>query len=124
MSSVSVICQLSVYSYSNYWTMSNCSGIEPECERLTGEEGFERVESGTALLAPGAEQAAQAAERLGTAGAAEGAGDLSLDLDHAQVALSLVVGISRQLHPLPLLRRECSRSPTPFIPSTASSLRS
>jgi len=60
--------------------MSNCSGIEPECERLTGEEGFERVESGTALLAPGAEQAAQAAERLGTAGAAEGAGDLLLDM--------------------------------------------
>src|SRR5262249_6509672 len=78
-----------------FWRVStrsrNSSGTELECERPTGKEGFERAQGRATLLAPGGEQAAQAAEGVRAAGAAEGARDLLLDLDHAQVTLRLVV---------------------------------
>src|SRR5258708_13486460 len=56
--------------------------------------------------------------------AAEGARDLLLNFDHPHIPLRLVIGPSRQLHRLHLLRKEYSRSPIPFILCTASSLRS
>ncbi len=42
--------------------------------------------------------------------------NLLLDFDHAQVTFGLVVGSSRQLHRLPLWRKEALRSPIPFVP--------
>ena len=44
-------------------------------------------------------------------------------LEDADKSLGIAVGLSRQLHRLPLLQKEFSRSPTLFIPCAASSLR-
>lgn len=69
------------------------------------------------------EVAANAAEHDDAPLTAKTARDFLLYFDYAQVTLRLVVGLSRQLHRLPLWRKEFSRSPILFIPCTASSLR-
>src|SRR5689334_25190782 len=58
---------------------------------MAGERSFEGSEEGVALLAQRREVAAQDTEGIRTGPRAEGAGDLLLHLDHAQVAFGLVV---------------------------------
>ncbi len=58
---------------------------------MTHKDAIERGEHLDALLAHGGEIAADAAEGARALRAAEGAGDLLLHLDHADVALGLVV---------------------------------
>src|SRR5260221_5239294 len=70
---------------------SNHSRRQLQMECSTGEGGLEGVEDRAALLAPGGADRAKAAEGIGTGVAAEGARDLLLDFDHAQVPLRLIV---------------------------------
>ena len=85
---------------------------------------FQSSQHSETLLAQRREIAADAAEGYSTGRRAETAGDLLLDFDHTNIALSETIGPSRQLHRLHLLRKEYSRSPIPFILCTGSSLRS
>src|SRR5260221_7114409 len=60
-------------------------------EKLAGEDGLHGGKQRGALVAQGRQIASQHSERAGAGVAAEAAGDLLLDLERAQIALSLVV---------------------------------
>ena len=62
-------------------------------------QGGEQIE---ALFAQRRQVSAKAAKNLGSSGRAEAARDLLLHFDHANVALGLGIGSSRQLHRLHL----------------------
>src|SRR3990172_1543767 len=69
----------------------NCSGIEPRYIGLTGENAGESVEDRVTLLTQRREVAANTAEVISAVRATEAAGDLVLDFQHPQIALSLIV---------------------------------
>ena len=70
------ICEI-LYGHSNH------SRRNLEMKRATGEGGFEGIEDGTAVLAPGGADRADAAEGICADIAAERARHLLLDFDHA-----------------------------------------
>ena len=61
------------------------------------------------LLVEGGEIAADATDLLNARLGRQSARNLLLHFEHAQVPLGLIVGLSRQLHHLHLLRKEFSR---------------
>lgn len=69
---------------------------------MTAQGGLQRRKQVQALLAQAGEIAPDAAKGDSARGRAKAPRDLLLDLDHAQIALGLVVGRSRQLHRLHL----------------------
>ena len=104
---------------------SNCLGLLKRREkRLAKQSGLQGRKQRQALFAQGGQVAPNTRKGLCAPPRAEAARDLLLYFDHAQISLCQIVGLSRQLHRLPLWRKEFSRSPIRFIPCTASSLRS
>ncbi len=69
---------------------------------MTAQSGLQSREQVQALLAQAGEIAPDAAKGDRARGGAKATRDLLLDFDHADVALGLVVGPSRQLHRLHL----------------------
>ena len=69
----------------------NCSGIKPRYMGLTGENAGESVEDRVTLLTQRREVATNAAEVISAVRATKTAGDLVLDFQHPQIALSLIV---------------------------------
>jgi hypothetical protein len=69
---------------------------------MTAQRGLQRGKQIHALLAQRRQVAANATKGCRTRFAAEGAGDLLLDFDHAHITFRLIIGSGRQLHRLHL----------------------
>jgi hypothetical protein len=76
---------------------------------MTKQDLFQSVEQSQPLFTQG-RMIAQNATKGGSSGQkAKAAGNLLLDLDHAQVPFGQIIGPSRQLPRLPLWRKEISQ---------------